>query len=146
MSRKLSDLEPVTREKALRIIAAAPLVLGRELYITGGMRTYDEQNELYAIGRNGDDRRIVTNAKAGESWHNFGRAIDFAFEEYGTQRPTWSTTTSSEQRDWRLLGGMGEAIGFDWGGRFESLGDFGHFHFSDGMSTDKARAMHESSR
>ena len=146
MSRKLADLEPITQEKALRLIAAAPLVLGRELYIVGGLRSYDEQDALHAIGRDGDDGRIVTNARAGESWHNFGRGIDFAFEEHGTQRPTWSNTTSKDQRDWRLLGEMGEAIGLEWGGRFESLGDFGHFHFSDGMNIDKARTMYENDR
>ncbi len=141
MSRLLADLEPVTREKVYRLIAAAPLVLGRELFIVHTLRTYEEQDELYAQGRTKPGKK-VTDARGGQSWHNFGRAIDFAFEERGTQRPTWSTAGDAIE-DWRLLGQMGEAIGLEWGGRFEGLGDFGHFHYSAGMPLDRARALFE---
>lgn len=132
----------MTREKIIRLLAAAPLIMGRELYIVATHRSYEDQDKLYAQGRTAEGR-IVTNARGGESWHNFGRAIDFAFEEAGTQRPTWSNTTRQEQDDWRLLGQIGERIGLSWGGRFEGLGDFGHFHHSGNMTIDKARAKWE---
>jgi peptidoglycan L-alanyl-D-glutamate endopeptidase CwlK len=41
-----------------------------------GLRSYSEQNKLYAQGRE-TKGKIVTNAKAGYSMHNFGEALDF---------------------------------------------------------------------
>ena len=139
MSRKLSDLDPVVEQMAWRLIAAAPLVLQRELFVVHTLRTYDEQDALYEQGRT-EPGKIVTNARGGKSWHNFGLALDFAFEQDGTQHPTWSTSQSIN--DWRLLGSMGEAIGFEWGGRFD-LKDFGHFHYSAGQTMDRVRAAYE---
>lgn len=43
---------------------------------TLGFRTYDEQNQLFAKGRTLPGPK-VTRARAGESQHNFGLAIDF---------------------------------------------------------------------
>ena len=141
MSRKLSDLDPVVEQMAWRLIAAAPLVLQRELFVVHTLRTYEEQDDLYEQGRT-EPGKIVTNARGGKSWHNFGLAIDFAFEQDGTQHPTWSTSQSIN--DWRLLGSMGEAIGFEWGGAPSfPLRDFGHFHYSGGESMDRIRAAYE---
>src|SRR5258706_8285714 len=44
--------------------------------VTQGMRTWTEQDALYAQGRT-IPGSIVTQAKGGESWHNLGCAIDF---------------------------------------------------------------------
>ena len=140
MSRKLSDLDPVVEQMAWRLIAAAPLVLQRELFVVHTLRTYDEQDDLYEQGRT-EPGKIVTNARGGKSWHNFGLALDFAFEQDGSQHPTWSTA-GGDIDHWRLLGSMGEAIGFEWGGRFD-LKDFGHFHYSAGQTMDRVRAAFE---
>jgi len=41
------------------------------------LRTYQEQDALYAIGRTVDPAKPkVTNAKGGQSYHNFGLAFD----------------------------------------------------------------------
>src|ERR1043165_556102 len=44
---------------------------------TQTLRTFEEQNALYAQGRT-KPGQIVTNAKGGQSYHNYGLAIDFA--------------------------------------------------------------------
>jgi len=44
--------------------------------VTSGYRTCAEQDELYRIGRDGSGRKKVTNAKCGQSFHNYGMAID----------------------------------------------------------------------
>ena len=41
-----------------------------------GFRSFEEQNALYAIGR-GKPGKIVTKARAGESYHNYGLAFDW---------------------------------------------------------------------
>ena len=50
-------------------------------YATSGMRTWEEQQKLYNQGRTAESKakgeKIVTNAKPGSSYHNYGLAIDF---------------------------------------------------------------------
>ncbi len=47
-----------------------------------GTRTYAEQDVLYAKGRT-IKGKIVTNARGGYSYHNFGIAIDIGLFKYG---------------------------------------------------------------
>jgi len=42
--------------------------------IVQGLRTWAEQDALYAQGRTAPGK-IVTNAKAGQSYHNYGRIV-----------------------------------------------------------------------
>lgn len=49
---------------------------GIELLIYCGYRSPEEQDKLYAQGRKAKGK-IVTHARAGESFHNYGRAIDY---------------------------------------------------------------------
>lgn len=48
-------------------------------YAISGYRSVEEQNGLFAQGRT-KPGKIVTNAKGGQSLHNFGCAVDFAFD------------------------------------------------------------------
>lgn len=48
---------------------------GIKLRVAQATRTIAQQNALYAQGRTAPGR-IVTNAKGGESYHNYGLAID----------------------------------------------------------------------
>jgi hypothetical protein len=48
---------------------------GITIKVIGGLRTYEEQNELFAQGRT-KPGRIVTNARGGYSNHNFGIAFE----------------------------------------------------------------------
>lgn len=49
---------------------------GAEYRVTCGLRTTKEQDALYAQGRT-TPGKIVTNAKGGQSHHNYGCAVDF---------------------------------------------------------------------
>lgn len=140
MNRSIELLEPVTQEKVRRLIAAAAAV-GMEVYVVTAYRTYDEQDKLFAQGRTTPGNK-VTNAEAGQSWHNFARAVDLAFEDvYG--KPVWD---EAQKGDWQLLGLMGERMGLTWGGRIEGLGDYGHFAWQGGMTREQARASWEAER
>jgi peptidoglycan L-alanyl-D-glutamate endopeptidase CwlK len=72
-SRSLSDLNPPTRKRA-EAFAAACEVRGIDVLIYCTHRPDAEQDELYKIGRTLPGK-IVTNARAGESWHNHRSAI-----------------------------------------------------------------------
>lgn len=78
------------------------LARGVPYFATSGLRTHEEQAGLYALGRtkaNVDATpakplgNVVTNAKAGQSFHNFGIAMDWAFDKDQTReglQPDWS--------------------------------------------------------
>ncbi len=75
---------------------------GVEYYATSGLRTWDEQSKLYALGRtvpNVDATPekpmggIVTQAKAGQSYHSYGIAVDFCPDKDKTRaglQPDWN--------------------------------------------------------
>jgi peptidoglycan L-alanyl-D-glutamate endopeptidase CwlK len=78
---------------------------GIEILITSTMRTFEEQAELFAIGRTkpGD---IVTNAKAGESWHDFGLAFDVVPLVNG--KAVWDSPF------WKRIGELEKQVGLFW--------------------------------
>lgn len=71
----LDLIYPPFLEKILDVIAACR-DRGAIYVATHGFRTYGEQMELWSQGRT-KPGKIVTNAKGGQSAHNFGLAIDF---------------------------------------------------------------------
>ena len=88
--------------------------------VHSGIRDFTKQDDLYALGRTVKNRdgateakplgNIVTNARGGESWHNWGLAADVVFRDRAGKW-TWSG-------EWAALGKIGEAAGLEWGGRW----------------------------
>ncbi|PKG36731.1 LysM peptidoglycan-binding domain-containing protein, partial [Psychrobacter sp. Sarcosine-3u-12] len=73
--KKVEKLHPKIRCSVRDFINDSERELGIKLIIVQGLRTYEEQNKLYAKGRTASGS-IVTKAKGGQSNHNFGVAID----------------------------------------------------------------------
>lgn len=90
---------------------------GIDLIVTQGFRSTLEQNALYAQGRTMPGK-IVTNAKWGQSAHNFGKAFDICF---------LVNKKASYVGDWVKVGAIGELCGLTWGGRWKSFPDKPHF-------------------
>lgn len=131
-SRSLDDLNPVTKEMAKRFIARCELV-GISVLIYCTLRDGAEQDALYAIGRTkpGD---IVTNARAGESWHQFRCAFDFVPMVAG--KPQWKNASL-----YAKCGAIGEEIGFEWAGRWSGkMKETAHMQFRGGLTLAQARA------
>ena len=82
-----------------------------------------EQTELYAKGRT-TPGQIVTNAKAGESYHNYGLALDVVEIDDGIA--VWDT-------DWSGISEIGKRNGFEWGGDWTTP-DKPHFQMTSGLS------------
>jgi peptidoglycan L-alanyl-D-glutamate endopeptidase CwlK len=138
MRRDLEALEPETRRMAEMLLRAARGAFAAyrrdealELIVTGTLRTWEEQDALYEQGRFRAGP-IVTNARGGKSWHNFGRAFDVAFRCGG--KVSWDGP-------WEELGELGESIGLEWGGRFSSP-DRPHFQHRSGLTLAQAREAH----
>ena len=75
--QRIDSLHPLVRKEITTIIKQCDEALtGRaKVRITQGFRSFEEQQKLYAIGRLTPGKK-VTNAKAGQSIHNYGLAVD----------------------------------------------------------------------
>ena len=98
--------------------------LGHPVRIVEGYRSFKRQNELYAKGRTLPGV-VVTNAKAGESFHNYGCAVDFVFVKEGY---------NASDVMWETLGQVGKTHGFEWGGDWKKFPDRPHFELTLGYS------------
>lgn len=104
-----------------------------------GLRTIDEQNALYSQGRTAPGKR-VTNAKGGQSWHNFGLAVDLVEDgdpdKVGVQ---WSWANS---RDYLRIGEFVQQIDkLEWGGFWKSLKDYPHVEMTLGLTLAEANLL-----
>jgi peptidoglycan L-alanyl-D-glutamate endopeptidase CwlK len=109
--------------------------LGYSVGIFSGWRTFSEQNDLYAKGRT-KEGSIVTNAKAGESWHCYGTACDVVFRDaYGNW--TWDEPTPG---DWDRLGEISKGFKLHWGGTFN---DKPHFERNFGTTLEQCKKVYE---
>jgi peptidoglycan L-alanyl-D-glutamate endopeptidase CwlK len=90
---------------------------GYDMVLLEGYRSPERQNELADAGGH------VTNARAFQSYHQFGLAGDCAFLRDGklviSERDAWA------MRGYQLYGEVAEAAGLTWGGRWKMM-DFGH--------------------
>lgn len=121
----LRDLEPRFAEKVLALLTMASAA-GMQVDAHMGMRTWEKQEAIYAQGRTRPGK-IVTNAKPGFSWHNYGLAVDVVFKKGGA----WSW---SEEHPWAKLGALGKQCGLEWGGDWKTSKDRPHFQFTGGLS------------
>lgn len=71
----IAKLHPNVRETFTGFIEEAENALGITLRVVQGLRTFAEQDAIYAQGRT-KPGKIVTWSPAGASYHNYGLAID----------------------------------------------------------------------
>ncbi|AHV98971.1 M15 family metallopeptidase [Paenibacillus sabinae] len=137
---KLSGLLCADRAAAEALIDFA-YACGVPIVITQGLRTIDEQNALYAQGRT-TRGQIVTNARGGYSYHNFGVAIDFALllPDGGVSWDTKRDGDCDGLADWGEVVAQAKRLGWDWGGDWRSFTDLPHFEMTFGLSTADYRA------
>lgn len=99
--------------------------------VTQGLRTWADQDGLYAIGRTLPGK-IVTNAKSGESWHNYGCAVDVAPFDGGI--PDWDVNHPA----WVRIVAVGESIGLRSGVAWK---DEPHFELTEKYPPDPPQAV-----
>jgi peptidoglycan L-alanyl-D-glutamate endopeptidase CwlK len=120
----LSKLKPSVKKKVQLLLLKAQKA-GIDLRIVQSHRDCQRQNELYAQGRTSPGN-VVTNAKCGQSAHNYQLAVDVV--EYKNGKPWWNST------NWEQIGRIGESVGLEWGGRWTSFKDKPHFQDLGGRS------------
>ncbi|QQK76981.1 M15 family metallopeptidase [Salicibibacter cibarius] len=128
------ELHPYVKKQKDELIERAEAI-GINVVITEGYRSHERQDDLYAQGR-AESGDIVTNAEAGESYHNYGLAIDFAIEN-GDGEIIWDIEydgTESGEPDWLEVAEIGEELGFEWGGHWN---DYPHLQMDFGLSIEE---------
>ena len=127
MSRNLDDLKPVVAAK-VRAWLDACTAAGIDVLITCTLRDNAEQARLYAQGRTAPGPK-VTNAKPGQSMHNYGAAADFVPIRNG--KPVWGTS-GADGKLWEQIGELAEAHGLEWAGRWVKFKEMAHVQFTNG--------------
>lgn len=123
-SRKLEDLHP-TVEKMAREFIKKCKEAGIEVLITSTLRDFASQDALYAQGRTKPGAK-VTNAKAGQSFHNYGVALDFVVMKGGVCQ--WNDT-----KGFKKCGEIAESLSFEWAGRWSSFPEQAHIQYTAGL-------------
>lgn len=133
-SRRLEDLEHEVELKARTMIRICRDE-GIDLLVTSTLRDFESQNALYAQGRTSPGK-IVTNARGGSSFHNYGVAFDVVPLVNG--KPNWD-----DEELWQKIGEIGEDCGLEWAGRWASFKEMAHFQDTGGQTLAQLRTAHE---
>ena len=124
-SRDIKELHPKVASLCLALIRQCEQE-GIDLLITSTYRDAESQNALYAQGRTAAGKK-VTNAKAGQSFHNYRVAFDFVPIVNG--KAMWN-----DKALFNRVGIMGEKIGLTWSGRFSKFPELAHFQLTNGLT------------
>jgi peptidoglycan L-alanyl-D-glutamate endopeptidase CwlK len=119
-SRSLEDLHPSVRRRVEAFLAAAKAE-GINLLVTSTYRDFASQQALYDQGRTKPGNK-VTNAKPGQSYHNFRCAVDVV------------PLRDGKDPVWQEVGRLGEAAGLEWAGRWRRFPEFPHFQYTAGAT------------
>lgn len=116
--RRLQQTHPALAS-AVRAMIADLSAKGLVVEVVQGLRTFAEQDELYAKGRT-KPGQIVTQARGGESNHNYGLAVDLC--PFTDDKPDWNAPMSA----WAAIGTAAEKHGLEWGGQWKKFIDKPH--------------------
>jgi peptidoglycan L-alanyl-D-glutamate endopeptidase CwlK len=128
-SRSLDELHPVVKPKVEKFLELCDNE-GIDLLVTSTYRDHESQNALYAQGRTAPGKK-VTNAKAGQSWHNWRCAVDIVPLRNG--KPVWNTS-GEDAKLWEKVGQLGEQAGLEWAGRWKTFKEMAHFQYTGGLT------------
>jgi peptidoglycan L-alanyl-D-glutamate endopeptidase CwlK len=141
--KNLDSLYEPTRNRFSRFLAEVQILAGQkglEYRAICGTRTFEEQAKLYAQGRT-KPGKIVTNARPGSSFHNFGLAIDCGVFEGGK----YLDETNPRKADafHREAAKLSAKHGLRWGGDFKSIYDAPHYEVDTKVTLAELRLRKE---
>ena len=109
------------------------------------LRTFAEQDALYL------QKPKVTNAKGGQSYHNYGLAIDIVLlidkDNNGSyETASWDTKNDfdgDQKSDWQEIVSIFKRYGWEWGGSWATFPDMPHFQKTFGYSIVQLQELHK---
>ena len=133
--KALAKLEPFIVQVELML---APK--GVTVEVISGLRSWSAQAALYAQGRT-KPGKIVTKARPGSSWHNYGLAIDLGLFKNGVyldeKKPAEADKLYAE------IGKLASSMGIEWAGNWKSFQETPHFQVTFGLTLADVRARME---
>lgn len=155
---RIKLLHPLVREEALELYTSANnKLLGTNVRLRFAytLRTIAEQDALYAQGRTrlhdaaGKKLTKVTNAKGGESVHNYGLAFDIVLlidknSDGIFETASWDTVSDSDndgRADWAEIVNHFKCNGWTWGGDWRKFPDYPHFEKTFGHNWKSLKAL-----
>jgi len=137
---RIKVLHPKVRDEVSLLIAEANKLLpdNVEIRIVQGLRTFAEQDALYK------QKPKVTNAKGGQSIHNYGLAIDFCLL-IDNKEISWDPKKDRDNdkvADWMEVVLVFLRAGWDWGGNWRTFKDLPHLEKPFGNTWRTLLAKH----
>jgi peptidoglycan L-alanyl-D-glutamate endopeptidase CwlK len=137
--QRANQLHPHIRQRVIASVnhINSKILTGEaKVRISYGVRTFAEQDILYAQGRTNKKLPKVTNAKGGDSIHNYALAIDIVLIINGKEA-SWDTKKDfdkDKQSDWMEVVQVLKQQGFTWGGDWRTFKDMPHFEDTKGLT------------
>lgn len=125
-------------QEAARAFMNAVKAEGITIRIISGTRTYAEQNAIFRQGRFGNKGPVVSNARGGQSNHNFGIAWDIGVFVGGAYKP--ESPLYNKVGQIALAAGI---IGLEWGGNWAKFKDRPHYQMKTGLTLKQVRERFE---
>lgn len=131
--QRVSQLHPKIRDEVKILIdqVEATMPADTSIRVVQGLRTIAEQDAIYAKGRTAPGA-IVTKARGGKSYHNYGTAFDYCTIKNG--KISWEV--------YQPMVAIFKAAGYTWGGDFQTIVDKPHFQKSFGKTVKQLFAMY----
>lgn len=133
--KALAKLEP--------FVAAAEAEMatfGVTVEVISGLRSWAAQAALYAQGRT-KPGPIVTKARPGSSWHNYGLAIDLGLFKNGVYLDEKNEALADKL--YAKIGIIAGKMGIEWAGNWKSFPETPHFQVTFGKNLSEMRTRME---
>lgn len=146
---RIQTAHPKLREELEKIYHEANNKLGKaRLRFAYVFRSFEEQTKLF------NQRPNVTNAQAGQSYHNYGLAVDIVLllDKNGDgvfESASWDTKADWDKDlipDWFEVVEVFKKYGWEWGGNFKSFKDLPHFQKTFGKTWQNLKALHDAKK
>lgn len=132
VNRDLALLAPVVQRKAVAALDECQ-AMGYPAAIFEGFRTPARQAILYRQSR--DTGKWATDALPWQSFHQYGVAIDLAFQTNGK----WSKDSWADSWPWDKVASIFISHGFEWP---KPKGEKAHFQITGGLKISEMNAIH----
>ena len=131
-------VQPTMRQLTQTAKAVAQGSFGVDARVISGFRSFNEQQKIYNQGRT-EPGKIVTYARPGYSFHNFGIAIDFGLFDGETYLDAKEPALVA--RVYKSIWNNAEADGLrvEWGGNWKHLKDTPHFQYKTNLTLAEMR-------
>lgn len=140
---RIKTLHPLIRVATTAVLEACE-ERGIKVRVTQALRSWAEQDALYEQGRT-TKGLIVTQARGGQSWHNYGLAWDFCLLSADGKSISFNRNldiNGNLEPDWMEVVNIAKANGFEWGGDWKFHKDYPHFENRFDLTISQARSLY----